>query len=63
MDNIRPAARHLGALMRARVDKCMASKRESINFSVSHEQARKGIRWMPWCQMPKKDAVHCEKPW
>ena len=22
---------------------------------------KKGIRWMPWRQVPKKDVVHCEK--
>jgi hypothetical protein len=22
----------------------------------------KGLWWMPWCQMPKKDVGHCEKP-
>ena len=26
-------------------------------------QATKGIRWMPWRQESKKDAISCEKPW
>jgi hypothetical protein len=25
-------------------------------------EATKGLRWMPWRQVPKKDAGHCEKP-
>jgi hypothetical protein len=31
--------------------------------SPHHEkEATKGLRRMPWCQMPKKDVGHCEKP-
>ena len=33
-----------------------------IEFSVSHAEATKGFRWMPWRQVPKKDVGHCEKP-
>ena len=26
------------------------------------DQAKKSIGWMPWHQLPKKDAAICEKP-
>ena len=34
---------------------------KSINFSASRGEATKGLRWMPWCQVPKKDVGHCDK--
>jgi hypothetical protein len=36
---------------------------EKFNFSASCEnEATKSARWMPWRQLPKKDAYHCDKP-
>ena len=29
----------------------------------SISQATKGVRWMPWRQESKKDAISCEKTW
>jgi hypothetical protein len=35
----------------------------SFDFSASRvNQATKGLRWMPWRQMPMKDVGHCDKP-
>ena len=36
-------------------------KRKRTKFSVSREEVRKGLRWMPWRQVPMKDVGHCEK--
>ena len=30
---------------------------------VTKSQATKGVRWMPWRQESKKDAISCEKTW
>jgi len=27
-----------------------------------YAQVRKGLRWMPWRQEPKKDVAGCDKP-
>jgi hypothetical protein len=37
--------------------------RVSISPQNMRSKASKGIRWMPWRQVPMKDVVHCEKLW
>ena len=39
-----------------------AARRRNERLWVKTNQDKKGIRWMPWRQEPKKDAVSCEKP-
>ena len=34
---------------------------EDPRLRITWSKASKGIRWMPWRQVPKKDVVHCEK--
>jgi hypothetical protein len=37
------------------------STEERVSCSPYHVGSYKGLRWMPWCQVPKKDVGHCEK--
>ena len=40
----------------------MEKKQKKFEFSASRGEATKGLWWMPWRQVPKKDVGHCEKP-
>jgi hypothetical protein len=33
----------------------------AANYGVLHDQEKKGTRWMPWRQEPKKDVGGCDK--
>ena len=43
---------------------CKQRERASISVSQAlSSKANKGTRRMPWCRVPMKDVVHCEKLW